>query len=110
QIKPDILIIDGHGLSHPREMGIATHFGIVTNHATIGCAKKKLCGAFIEPQRNKGCYEVLKNDNKVISAALCSKNNVKPIFISPGNKINLKSSIEIINKCTTTYKLPEPTR
>ena len=107
--KPDILLIDGHGIAHPRRMGIATHVGILLDIPTIGIAKKKLVGDFEVPEK-VGEHEPLKYQNEIIGAVLKSKEGCNPIFISPGNRISLKTSIEIVKKCLKDHKLPEPTR
>jgi len=107
--KPDTLMIDGHGIAHPRRMGIATHIGILLDIPTIGVAKKKLIGDFKAPEK-VGEYEPLKYQNEIIGAVLKSKEGCNPIFISPGHKISLKTSIDVVKKCLKGHKLPEPTR
>ncbi|RLI89091.1 MAG: deoxyribonuclease V [Candidatus Altiarchaeales archaeon] len=107
--KPDILMIDGHGIAHPRRMGIATHVGILLDIPTIGVAKKKLIGDFKAPEK-VGEYEPLGYQNEIIGAVLKSREGCNPIFISPGHKISLKNGIEVVKKCLKGHKLPEPTR
>src|ERR1700712_4724244 len=62
-IKPDVLVLDGHGIAHPRRMGIATHFGLVMQTPTIGCAKSVLTGKFIAPPNEPGAYTDLIHQN-----------------------------------------------
>lgn len=108
--KPDIIIFDGQGIAHPRRMELATHLGILLNKPSIGCAKTHLYGEYDNPPDIKGKYKYIKENNEVIGAVLRTKNGVKPVFVSPGNLINLDLSIEIILKCMKNYRLPEPLR
>lgn len=107
---PDVIIVDGHGIAHPRGMGIAAHLGLVLERPTIGCAKKKLVGAFEMPDEEVGSISPITYKGEKIGYALRSKKKVKPIFISPGHFMDFESSLEIIEKCFRGYKLPEPTR
>lgn len=108
--KPDVVIVDGHGIAHPRRMGIATHFGILIDYPTIGCAKKVLTGNYKEPGNEKGSHSYLTENEERIGMALRSRTNVNPIFISPGHKVSFEDSKSIIMGCLTKYKLPETTR
>ncbi|MCO6481039.1 MAG: deoxyribonuclease V [Phaeodactylibacter sp.] len=108
--RPDIMAFDGHGIAHPRRMGIATHFGLLTDRPTIGCAKKRLTGQYEEPPLQRGAYTPLLDGEETIGFALCTKNKVKPVFVSPGHKISLEQSREIMLHCARGYKIPEPTR
>jgi deoxyribonuclease V len=111
--KPDVLIVDGVGIAHPRRLGIATHLGLELKIPTIGCAKSVLYGTYTEPGKKPGDISYLYDKQKkteVIGAALRTKKNVKPVFISPGHLITLEEAIEIVGKCVTKYRLPEPTR
>lgn len=108
--KPDVLIADGHGIAHPRRMGIATHFGVLTGQATIGCAKKKLWGKYELPPDEKGASTYLYDKGEVIGAVLRTRPNVKPVFVSPGHKLSVNDSLQIIRQCMGKYRIPEPTR
>lgn len=108
--KPDVVMFDGNGVLHKRRMGIASHFGVLTDSITMGCAKKKLAGVYNDPGENKGDFTLVTDKGDTIGFALRSKNNVKPIFISPGNKMSLKDSMDIAMKCIGKHRLPEPTR
>jgi deoxyribonuclease V len=109
-LKPDLLVCDGHGIAHPRRMGIAAHFGVLADTPTLGCAKKVLCGSFTEPAAKKGSHSPLIYKNEVVGTALRTKDGVKPVFISPGNKTDIDSTREIMMRCVGKYRLPEPTR
>jgi len=108
--EPDIIIFDGQGLAHPRRMGIATHMGIILDKPTIGCAKSRLTGTFYEPGPNVGDYSPLMDGEETIGAVLRTRENVNPIFVSQGHKIDLPKSIEIIMQCLDGYRIPKPTR
>ncbi len=110
RVKPDIIMVDGHGIAHPRRMGIAAHFGTLTQTTTLGCAKKILFGKWQPPGDYKGQYSLIKDKEEVIGYALRSKNKVNPVFISPGNQMSLEDSLAITLHCVGNYRLPEPTR
>lgn len=108
--KPDLIMVDGHGISHPRRLGIATHLGIHLNKPTMGVAKKVLVGKYKEPETTKGSVAPLLHKEEHIADVLRTKDNVKPVFVSPGHLIDLASATEIAMNCTIKHKLPEPTR
>lgn len=108
--KPDILMVDGHGIAHPRRMGIASHLGALTSVPTLGCAKKKLYGRFAEPELSKGAYSPLADREETIGYVLRSKDKVHPVFISPGNRLDLEGSLRVAMHCVKKHRLPEPTR
>jgi len=108
--EPDVIMFDGQGLAHFRRMGIATHMGILLNKPTIGCAKSRLIGTFEEPGEDSGCYSSLVDSAQTIGVVLRTKKKVHPIFVSQGNKILLKTCIEIVLKCVDGYRIPKPTR
>jgi len=109
--KPDIYIFDGQGIAHPRKCGIASHIGVLIEKPTIGVGKSHLYGKYKEPDNKKFSFSYLydKEKNK-IGVVLRTKENCKPVFISPGNLIDINDSIDVIKKCTTIYRIPEPTR
>ncbi len=111
KIKPDIIICDGHGIAHPRKMGIATMLGLTLNIPTIGVAKKKLHGNYKLPAKEKGSFSYLKDDNdEIIGIVYRSKTNCNPIFISVGHLIDLETAFKIVKTQITNYKLPTATR
>jgi deoxyribonuclease V len=110
QLKPDVLILDGHGIAHPRRMGIATHFGIEVDHPTIGCAKNILTGTHGELGIQKGDKADLTDGDKKIGMALRSRTNVNPIYVSPGHQCSFGDAYEIVMQSLTKYKLPKTTR
>ena len=107
----DLILFDGQGIAHPRSMGLATHVGLVTDMPSIGCAKSVLFGSYDEPGASKGEYTYLfdKEDNK-IGAALRTRTNVKPVYVSPGHRIDIETSIDFVLSCVTKFRIPEPLR
>ena len=107
---PDLLIFPGRGIVHPRKVGLATHLGILLDIPTIACSKRALNKDYSEPKKRKDSYEYIFEGKEKVGIALRSRNNTKPIFVSPGNKISVDSSSKIILHCCTKYRLPEPLR
>jgi len=107
---PDLFLVDGQGVAHPRRLGLAAHLGLIFNIPTVGCAKSRLTGAFDEPAAEKGSYSLLRDGKDVIGAVVRTRTNVKPLFVSVGNKCDLADAIKITLACTGKYRLPEPTR
>lgn len=108
--KPDICILDGQGIAHPRRMGIASHFGVLTNSATIGCAKNILYGTYKPLGLEKFSSSFICDGEEKIGFSLRTKNDVKPVYISPGNNISINESLEVIKNCVRKHRIPEPTR
>lgn len=108
--KPDVLVVDGHGIAHPRRMGIAAHFGAVTGQASMGCAKNILTGKFEEPSLEQGAFTPIIDRQEQIGYAFRSKAKTAPVYISPGHLLGMNNSLHIIRQCTGKYRIPEPTR
>ena len=109
-VKPDVLILDGQGIAHERRLGIATHFGLVTGVTTIGSAKSRLAGKYADPANEIFAQSPMYDKGELVGIALRSKKNCNPIFISPGNNIDLEQSVDIIKHCIKGYRIPEPIR
>jgi len=109
---PDLLVFDGHGIAHPRGLGIASYIGVLLDKPTIGIAKKKLFGNYEEPENEAGKFSYLLHplDKRVIGAVLRTRKNVKPVFVSVGHKITLEKVIELSISFHKGYRIPEPTR
>jgi deoxyribonuclease V len=108
--RPDLILVDGQGIAHPRGMGIASYLGVLSGIPSIGCAKSRLIGEYDEPGREKGDWSPLRFENKTIGAVLRTRENTRPLFISPGHKIDLDSSIRLALACTGAFRIPEPLR
>jgi deoxyribonuclease V len=108
--KPDLMILDGQGITHPRKMGIASHFGLLENVPAIGCAKSMLFGKFDDLGSEKFSSAPIYGKGELLGYALRTKDKVQPVYISPGHLITVEESLEIMKNCTGKYRIPEPTR
>jgi len=108
--QADIFLFDGHGIAHPRGLGIASHLGVLSNSPSIGCAKKKLVGEYHLPAHKKGSFTDLVFKDEIIGKVLRTKDGTKPVFISVGNLVSIEEATQFVLNCTTKYRLPEPTR
>ncbi len=109
-ITPDLLLCDGQGTAHPRRLGIACHLGLLTDIPAVGVAKTRLIGTHAKVPAEKGRWTELMDKKEVIGAVLRTRENVKPIYVSPGHKISLVTAVNYVMKTITRYKLPETTR
>ena len=109
-ITPDLILVDGQGIAHPRRFGIASHLGLFLDIPTIGCAKSLLCGSHEIPGDAPGSYAEITDKDETIGAVLRTKPGVKPVYVSIGHKIDLPTAIHWVMKCCRGYRLPEPTR
>ena len=108
--NPDLILVDGQGIAHPRRFGLASHLGLLLDTPAIGCAKSRLCGRHEPLTTEAGVYAELTDNGEVIGAALRSKAGVNPIYISIGHKIDLPTAIHWVMECCRGYRLPEPSR
>ena len=109
-VTPDLILVDGQGIAHPRRLGLASHLGLLLNTPTIGCAKSRLCGQHEEPGAEAGDYAEVVDRGETIGVALRTKPGVKPVYVSIGHKVDLETAIYWVLKCCRGYRLPEPTR
>lgn len=107
---PDAVLVDGQGIAHPRRLGLASHLGLWLNLPTVGCAKSRLCGRHAEPGVRRGDRVPLVDGDEEIGAVLTTRDNVKPLFVSPGHLIDLLAAVDLVLACGGRYRLPEPTR
>ncbi|MGH7806496.1 MAG: deoxyribonuclease V [Thermodesulfobacteriota bacterium] len=110
--KPDLLMVDGQGIAHPRGFGIASHVGVLLDIAAVGVAKQRLYGKHKDPPDSQGGWTPLTDprNGKTIGAVLRTKKGTKPVFVSIGHKIDLSSAVKLTLKCTRGFRIPEPTR
>ncbi len=109
-ITPDLVLVDGQGIAHPRRMGLASHLGLFLDIPTIGCAKSRLCGSHEEPGIEPGRYTEVREGEEIIGVALRTKVGVKPLYISIGHKVDLEAAVHWVLECCRGYRLPEPVR
>ena len=111
QHAPDLAFIDGHGIAHPRRLGIAAHFGVASGLSSIGVAKKILVGApRMALHDMRGAFTPLRDGSEQIGWLLRSKPGCLPLIVSPGHKVAMPSAPELVMRYVTKYRLPEPTR
>jgi deoxyribonuclease V len=108
-ITPDILMVDGQGIAHPRRFGIASHLGLLTGIPSIGCAKSRLVGTHREPGRTRGARAALLIEKERVGAVVRTRDGVSPVYISLGHLVDIRSAVRVVLACAIT-RVPEPTR
>jgi len=108
--EPDLFLVDGQGIAHPRRMGLACHLGLLLDKPSIGCAKSRLIGEFDEPPVEAGRHTALVHEGEVIGAAVRTRQNVSPVFVSIGHRVDLEIAIYWVLACCRNYRIPEPLR
>jgi len=109
-VLPDVIVYDACGIAHPRGLGLASHMGILTGIPSVGCAKSKLCGTCDEPGPEKGEWTAITYRNRVVGSCLRTRDNTRPVYVSPGTRMSIEGSRELVNELAVRYRLPEPTR
>ena len=107
---PDLLLCDGQGYAHPRRFGLACHLGVLTGLPSIGVAKTRLIGEHEALGRSKGDLAWLTDAGETIGAVVRTRDDVKPLYVSVGHRVSLRTAVDYVLACTTRYRLPETTR
>jgi deoxyribonuclease V len=110
RLKPDVMIYDGQGIAHPRRMGLASHMGLWLDLPSIGCAKTPLLEGFVSPGSSRGSFEWIRRKGRKVGAVLRTKENVKPLFVSPGHRIDFFTSNQLILESCKEFRFPDPLR
>jgi deoxyribonuclease V len=105
--KPHLLLVDGQGLAHPCRFGLACHLGVLGGVPTIGVAKSRLVGTYKDPGIERGAWSKLVDRGETVGAVLRTRSAVRPVFVSIGHRISLKTAIDFVLRCTTHFRLPE---
>ncbi len=108
--QPDLVMVDGQGIAHPRRLGIASHLGLWLELPTIGCGKSILTGHHRALGEEAGSWVPLVDNDETIGAVVRTRAHVKPMIISLGHRISLETSLRYVLACCKGYRLPEPTR
>lgn len=108
--KADLLLVDGQGLAHPRRFGLACHLGMLADLPTIGVAKSRLVGVYEEPGSERGASSELVDNGQTIGIVLRTRNAVRPVFVSIGHRVSLKTAAAFVMRCTGRFRIPEPVR
>lgn len=107
---PDAVLVDGQGIAHPRRFGIAGHLGLWTGLPTVGCAKSRLCGEHGTPGLRRGDAVPLIDKGERIGTVLTTRDGVRPLYVSPGHRIDHEAAVELVLACGRRTRMPEPTR
>jgi len=110
KLDPDLVMFDGQGIAHPRGLGLAAHMGVILDKPSIGCAKSRLVGEFKEPKQKRGAMRTLSLHRKKVGVVLRTKENTKPLFVSPGHRITIETAVKRVLEAGRGYRLPETTR
>ena len=108
--EPDLILVDGQGVAHPRGFGLASHLGVLTGVPTIGCAKSRLLGEAEEPGQRVGDWKPLVFEGRTVGAVLRTRSGVKPLYVSVGHGVDLPSAVKLVLACLRGVRLPEPQR
>jgi deoxyribonuclease V len=106
-MQPDVFLVDAHGYAHPYRCGFASHLGLMIKKPTIGVAKSMLIGTIEKSEENKD-ISLMKHRGEIIGAEVTTKPKQKPIYVSVGNMISLKTAIKIVKQCILDSRVPEP--
>ncbi|WP_161490704.1 endonuclease V [Methanonatronarchaeum thermophilum] len=107
---PDVVLVDGSGLIHPRGAGMATHIGVKLDLPTVGVTKSLLCGEVVEEPEVVGDRSPVLLDDRVVGYCFLSKKRCNPLYISPGHRVSPETAVDLVNSCLDGYKMPEPIR
>ncbi|NVM28664.1 MAG: endonuclease V [Candidatus Helarchaeota archaeon] len=108
KMMPTILMIDSQGIAHPTFAGCASHIGVIANLPTIGVAKNVLCGEWESEPIKVGDWVSINFQTRQVGAYFLSQERNKPIIISPGHRITLKTAVNIVKKSLKKHKMPIP--
>ena len=106
----DLVLVDGQGRAHPRRIGFASHLGLAIGLPTIGVAKSRLIGRFVEPAPETGAVSPLEDKGEIVGAVVRSKTGCRPLFVSVGHRVDLETAVGWTLRTTRRHRLPEPTR
>jgi deoxyribonuclease V len=110
RVSPDVILIDGHGMAHPRRFGIACHLGLLLDRPTIGCAKSILVGEAEELDDQAGSTAALVDKGEQVGVVLRTRDRVRPIYVTIGHRVSLESAVRIVAQCLDGFRIPKPTR
>jgi deoxyribonuclease V len=107
---PDVVIVDGQGMAHPRRFGLACHVGLLLGLPTIGSAKSLLVGECGDPALKRGAHADIVHNGETIGSALRTREGVKPVYVSIGHLIGLPAARRVVLACAGRARVPEPVR
>ncbi len=107
---PDLILCDAHGLAHPRRFGLACHLGVLLDLPSIGVAKSRLVGTHAPLAQGRGEWTPLLDGSETIGAVLRTRTGVRPVYVSIGHRVSLETAIDVVLRCASRYRVPEPIR
>jgi deoxyribonuclease V len=107
RLQPDVFLVDAHGYAHPYRCGFASHLGLVIKKPTVGVAKSMLIGTLEKPGKNEDVV-MIRHKGEIVGAQVTTKHEQKPVYVSVGHMVSLKTAIKIVKKCTLNSRIPEP--
>ena len=110
ELRPDLIMVDGHGIAHPKKAGYASLLGALLDIPSIGCAKSRLVGEYEEPGMKKGTGSPLVFGGETVGAVVRTRQGVRPVFVSAGHLVSLDEAVEVVLRCSPKYRIPEPLR
>ncbi len=108
RLHPDVFLVDGQGIMHPYRLGFASHLGLILGKPTIGVAKSPLIGEI--GLFNEESWAPITDKKEIVGAALLTRKEAKPVYVSVGHMVSLKRAIEIVRHCSLNHRIPEPIR
>jgi deoxyribonuclease V len=110
ETKPDVLVFDGQGIAHPRRFGVACHGGILFGVPSIGCAKSILVGEHGPLGHERGSTAPMVDKGEVVAMAVRTRDGVKPVYVSPGHRMDMDTAVRIVLSLGAGCREPETTR
>jgi deoxyribonuclease V len=110
---PDLYIVDGHGVAHPRHFGLACRIGLELDAPTIGCAKRLLYGEVDAPREAAGSRAPIRDrdePDQLLGVALRTQDGINPVYVSPGHLCTVEGAADLIFEMRGDYRIPEPIR
>ncbi len=108
--RPDAILIDGHGIAHPRGFGLAAHIGMWLDLPSVGCAKRRFVGTSRMPGPKIGDASPIRHEGRTVGFAIRTREKANPVFVSPGQRADLDFARRLVLDCVRGHRLPEPTR
>jgi deoxyribonuclease V len=113
--EPDLVLVNGTGIAHPRRFGLACHVGLSLDHPTIGvvstwptgCARVR---ADVARRRGSKVAILHEDTRQQVGWELVTQENSDPVYVSPGHRVGLEEAAVLVLRSSPWYRLPEPLR
>lgn len=110
EVRPDVILFDGHGYAHPRRFGLACHGGLLFDTPSVGVAKSVLVGDYGPPGEGRGATSALIHEGERIGTVLRTRTRVRPVYVSVGHRMDLPAAVDVVLRASPRYRIPEPVR